>query len=485
MNPVASQTRLPRIAVFGVGHHTYWGQFDGLLGRLMGFHKKLLDMIRAEGVEPDDYGMADDARSGHLIAEKMRDKTPDLIICNMLTYAPSCTFAPILREFKAPLILAALQPLAAMDYARGSTVIQLENDNVCSVPEFTSVAMRYGRPVTDVIIGTLENDPRAKKDLGEWVRIAKVLRSLRGARLGHMGHVLEAMYDMHVDDTSMAATFGIHAPQLEPEDLMRHWKVVTDSETKEREKLILETFDTPDPKSDPDTRKLTAEDLNMAARTFAAMERLIAEKDLTGMAYYYEGEADSLQRKVMSSLIVGNSILQARGFPICGEHDLKTCAAMLMMDRLGIGGSFAEFHPLDFKEDFILVGHDGPHHIAVAEGKPVIRSLTQYHGKPGSGASVEFQLKSGPITMLGITTMASGKYKFVIGEGESKKGPIPPTGNTNTRGYFGPDIRSYIKRWVMEGPTHHYALGVGHHAGTFQKIAKILGIESVVVGPNP
>ena len=166
---------------------------------------------------------------------------------------------------------------------------------------------------------------------------------------------------------------------------------------------------------------------------------------------------------------------------MCGEYDIKTCIAMLMTDRLDIGGSFAEFHPFGFKEDYIFVGHDGPHHMRIAEGKPVVRSLLKYHGKPGCGASVEFKLKEGPITMLGITQGKNGQFKFIIGEGESKKGPIPPTGNTNTRGYFEPNTRAFIKKWVMEGPTHHYALGIGHHATTLKKIADILGIEAEIV----
>ena len=166
---------------------------------------------------------------------------------------------------------------------------------------------------------------------------------------------------------------------------------------------------------------------------------------------------------------------------MCGEFDIKTLIAMFIMDRLDIGGSFAEFHPFDFNEDFILVGHDGPHHIAIADGKPILRSLTKFHGKPGSGASVEFKIKEGPITMLGITQTADGRFKFVIGEGYSKKGPIPPTGNTNTRGFFEPTTKEFIKKWVMEGPTHHYALGIGHHAATIKKIADVLEIESVIV----
>ena len=186
-------------------------------------------------------------------------------------------------------------------------------------------------------------------------------------------------------------------------------------------------------------------------------------------------------RELVTNLIVGNSLLTAAGFPMCGESDLKTCLAMLIMDRLDIGGSFAEFHPVDFQEGFVLVGHDGPHHINIAEGKPVLRSLIKYHGKPGKGASVEFKIKEGPITMLSIGVTAGGRFKFVIAEGESVHGPIPPTGNTNTRGFFQPDVRTFLKRWVAEGPTHHFALGVGHRAESLRRIAEILDVPWAVI----
>ena len=399
-----------------------------------------------------------------------------------MTYATSSVFAPIIQSSGMPVILTALQPRSALDYTKACTFMQLESDNICSVPEFCGVANRLGKKIADVILGTLYEDADARRELHTWCEIARVLHSLKGARIGLMGHVLEAMYDMHTDPTAAAAAFGIHVPLLEMDELTKLSEDVTEQEIQEKISLIQQEFDMPDPVSDPVTVKLTEQDLYQSAKSAAALDRMISRHDLTGLAYYYEGTEGSASRLTATSLIAGNSILNPEGFPMCGEYDLKTCIAMLIMDRLDIGGSFAEFHPFDFAEDFILVGHDGPHHLKIAEGKPVLRSLLKYHGKPGGGASVEFKLKEGEITMLGITQKADGKFKFVIGEGYSKKGPIPPTGNTNPRGFFAPTTKEFIKKWVMEGPTHHYALGIGHHAATIQKIADVLGIESVIVG---
>jgi L-arabinose isomerase len=372
-----------------------------------------------------------------------------------------------------------------MDYEHGSTFLQLMNDDICSLPEFTGVAVRLGRHPPPCIIGMLYDDPQADAELADWCGIARVLHDLRRARLGHMGHVLEAMLDMHTDPTAITATFGTHVVQCEADTLLQHYLDVDEPSIVRKEAEILSFFDTPDPKSDPVTRKLTAEDLRTGAQAAVALDSYIDAQALGGLAYYYEARAGSTLRELMSALIVGNSLLTGAGFPMCGEYDLKTCVAMLIMDRLEMGGSFAELHPVDFLRDSVLVGHDGPHHINIADKKPLLRSLTKYHGKPGSGASVEFSIREGPITLLSVTLDAAGAFRFVLAEGESLRGPIPPTGNTNTHGKFAPDVRTFLRRWCAEGPTHHFALGIGHRARVIQQLAQVLEIEAVVVTQTP
>lgn len=473
--------RTAKIAYFAVIHGIYFEQFPGLEENLRRYHQELLEKIQTNDVEVVDFGFVDSSEKSYQIADEINKMCPDVVFCNMITYATSSVFAPIMKQVSAPMVLLALQPRTALDYSKANTFMQLENDNICSVPEFMGVAIRFGKKIADVIIGTLYDDEDADKQIADWCDVAKVLHALKGARLGLMGHVLEAMYDMHCDPTALSAAFGIHVPLIEIEDLVECYNQVTDEEIAAKVELIKAEFEMPDPVSDPVTCKLTDMDLLNSAKGAAALDRLVEKFRLNGMAYYYEGKDGTIQRKVATSLIVGNSILNAQGTPMCGEFDIKTNVAMYIMDQLDIGGSFAELHPFDFSDNTILIGHDGPHHIKIANGKPILRSLIKYHGKPGSGASVEFKLKEGPITMLGITQTANGKFKFVIGEGYSKVGPIPPTGNTNTRGYFPPDTKDFIKRWCMEGPTHHYALGIGHKAETIKKIADVLGIESVIV----
>ena len=474
---------IPRIGVFGVGYFKYWDQFEGLLDSLKEKQSVFIEKIKSRklDVEIIDFGLIDNVQSAYDLVPRLKAANLDLIFCDMLTYATSNTFGIIIKSMEVPVVLVALQPSRALDYKNSSTYQQLYNDDICALPEFAGVAVRMGKSVPDMIIGTLHDDAEAENEIERYCRIAAVLHDLKTARIGHIGHPIESMLDMHTDATMLTAHFGVHIIQCESHEIVSQYHQVTHDEVDSVKDRILGFFDTPDPVSDPISEKLKDSDLETASKVTVALEKFVAEKKIDGLAYYYEGEPNSIERLVMSNLIVGNSLLTANGFPMCGESDLKTCIAMMIMDRLGIGGSFAEFHPVDFNDDFVLVGHDGPHNLAIAEGRPVLRSLKKYHGKPGYGAGVEFKIKEGPITMLSISSTFDGRFKFVIAEGESVAGPIPPTGNTNTRGFFKPDVKTFLLRWIKEGPTHHFALGIGHHAVTLQKISNYLNIESVII----
>ena len=330
------KARTAKIGVFAVAHATYWAQFDGLEGNIMGFHKDFVKSVEKNEVEVVDFGMVDSSEKAYETVKKILAADVDILFCNMVTYATSSVFAPIIKEVDKPVILTALQPLSALDYTKANTFMQLENDNICSVPEFTGVAIRMGKKVADVIIGSLYNDAEAEKAVAEWCDIAKVLHDLKGARMRLMGHTMEAMYDMHTDPTALSSAFGLHVPLFEIDDVISVYNTVTEDEIQKKTKLIDAEFDMPEPKSDPVTLKLTDEDKYQAAKTAAALDKFVEKHNLTGLAYYYEGNENSLHRKISSTFIVGNSILNAQGFPMCGEYDIKTCVAMLIMDRLRV-----------------------------------------------------------------------------------------------------------------------------------------------------
>ena len=470
-----------RLGVFCVGLNSYWPQFPALRDKLIAAHREFCEIVRRTGAEVIDQGLSDSSIRSGQIGDALRAADVDLVICNIVTYSTSSNALPAIQRCGRPVALVGLQPLEAMDYARATTEMQLYNDNVTSMPEIVCAMRRANLTPADVIVGTLHGDERAASRIGELARIGRVLRALRTARIGLMGHVYEGMLDMNSDPTMFDAAFGMHVEHLEMDDLSECVQAVSESDVDRQLALVRELFHFPPPGSDPLAGLVDPNELRWATRVSVGMERFIATYSLDALAYYYRGLGGNDYERLGCSLIIGSSLLTGRGIPVAGEYDLKNCVAMLIMDRLGAGGSFAELHPVDFGGDFVLVGHDGPHHIGIAEGKPVLRGLSVLHGKRGRGPSVEFAIKNGPITLLGLTQTHDGRFKMVLAEGESLPGMIPATGNTNTRARFAPDVRTFLERWSSEGPTHHFALGTGHQAATLAKCAGILGIECVNV----
>ncbi|MHB0877102.1 MAG: L-fucose/L-arabinose isomerase family protein [Anaerolineae bacterium] len=470
----------PRIGVFGCGCWFYWQQFPGLRDRLVGHQGTFESRLRDAGVDVVSGDLVDTPEMAARVGDAFRREGVSLVFCYLSTYALSSTVLPVAQRAGVPMVIVALQPNDAIDYEHATTFMQLEHDNETSLPEICCALERAGIPAAGAVVGALHDGAVWQRVIG-WCRVARARATVGNARIGVMGHVYEGMLDMNSDPTMFDGAFGMHCLHLELDDLQACVDAVTGEETQRKLGEIRALFTFPEPGADPIAGPARPEDLAWAAQVACGMDRLVEENSLTGLAYYYRGLAGNTNERLASSLIVGGSLLTARGVPVAGELDIKTCVAMLLLDRLEAGGSFAELHPCDFRGDIALVGHDGPHHVALAQGRPVLRGLTLYHGKRGAGVSVEFQLKHGPVTCVGLTQTADGRFKVVLAEGESLPGPIPATGNTNTRCRFPPSVGRFIENWSLEGPTHHFALGLGHVAGLVGDLCHCWGIEAVDV----
>ncbi len=311
---------------------------------------------------------------------------------------------------------------------------------------------------------------------------AGILRTLNYSRVGFLGHTYPGMLDMYSDFTMHHAQLGAHVEVLEMDDLHERVEQATDEEIAAKVVEITETFEVAAPGKDKISMPVTDEAMLWSARVAVGLDKLVEDFDLNGLTYYYRGLNGNANEELGASLIVGNSLLTARGVPASGEGDLKTCMAMLVMDRLGAGGSYTEFYAMDFVDEFILMGHDGPGHVAISADKPLLRGLGLFHGKRGYGLSVEFNVKTGPVTILGMTQTADGRLKLLAAEGEAEPGPRLAIGNTNSRLRFSLDPAEFMNRWAEAGPTHHCALGVGHQIGKIRKLARLLDLELVTVG---
>jgi L-arabinose isomerase len=470
-----------RVGVFGIGLEAYWPQFEGLRERIEGYQQRVEQRVAGLGADIVSAGLVDTAQKARAAGDRFAAAQVDVVLCHAVTYATSSQVLPALQATKAPAVLLGLQATPTLDYANVDTGEWLANCAACCVPEIAGACTRAGIPY-DTVAGTIEDDERAWEKVATWIRAAGAARALRRARIGFLGHTYPGMLDMYTDFTAVHSQIGAHVEVLEIEDLGVRVAAATGAEREDKEREIRDMFAFADPSDDPIAGPIEDDQLDWAARVAVGLDKLAVDFELDGLTYYYRGLDGNEAERLGAGMIVGNSLLTARGIPTSGEGDLKTNIAQLILDRLGAGGSYTEYYALDFDEGFVLMGHDGPGHIAIAQERPVLRALKLYHGKRGAGLSVEFKVRYGPITIVGATQRADGRLKLVVAEGESIPGATFRIGNTNSRLRFSPPPAEFFEAWCAEGPTHHVALGVGHRAAEVERVARLLGLEYARVG---
>jgi L-arabinose isomerase len=463
-----------RVALCGIGLDAYWGQFDGLESRLKGYVARVAARMARPGVEIVNLGLVDTPMRSREAGHQCRREDVDVLFLYVTTYALSNTVLPLVQRAGVPVILLNLQPEAAIDYAAinklqdrtAMTSEWLAFCSACPVPEIANLLQRAHIPFHQVT-GALD-DAETWRQVEEWLAAARVRATLASARLGLMGHYYSGMLDIMTDVTLLSIVFGVHAELLEVDELSALRAQVAKDEIARRVEQFYAAFDV-----QPDC---PLEEMQRAACTSVALDRFVSLHELDMMAYYHKGSGNPANEDCMSSIILGTSLLTARHIPVAGEYEVKNALAMKIMDILGAGGSFTEFYAMDFKDDSVLMGHDGPGHIEIAEGKTKVRPLRVYHGKVGRGLSVEMSVKYGPITLLSVVEDSTAGFKLLTAQGESVPGEILEIGNTNSRYRFPTGARGFVNAWSAQGPAHHCAVGVGHIAATLGKIAALIGI---------
>ncbi|HSP43409.1 MAG TPA: hypothetical protein VLO11_11100, partial [Luteolibacter sp.] len=404
----------------------------------------------------------------------------DLIFLHVTTYALSSTVLPVVQRARVPVIVLNLSPEKAIDYASFNRIGDrqkmtgewLAHCSACPVPEIANVFNR-SRIRFHQVTGCLRDDPECWNEIDAWIDAARVAGVMFHNRLGLMGHYYNGMLDIASDTTLQCATFGGHIEIVEVEELAALRREVSDAQIDDRVAEFREAFDV-QPDCDED-------ELRRAARTSVALDRMVENHQLGSMAYYHMGTGSEDNEDTISSIILGTSMLTARGIPVAGEYEVKNVQAMKIMDSFGAGGSFTEYYAMDWNDDVVLMGHDGPGHIAIAEGKTKVRPLTVYHGKVGRGLSVEMSVRHGPVTLLSVVETGNGGLKLLVAEGESVPGPILEIGNTNSRYRFPIGARRFVNDWNSHGPAHHCAVGIGHLADKIEKLGQLLEIETARV----
>lgn len=460
-----------RIGLFGIGLAAYWPQFDGLKDSIEQHLASIEGRIGAWGTVVSG-GVVDTPQAGVAAGDRFARERIDLLVCWAGTYATSTQVLPVAQRAGVPVLLLNLQPEIALDYERADTWACLANAGICPIPELAGVFQRSGVPYR-IVTGHLYDDDVAWGEIEAWCRAVAAVKPLQRGRFGMLGHTYPGMIDMSTDVGVVASELGAHVEILEIEDVRDRVRQASDAATEAvlEEARQLLRFDS----------DISPEGLDGGVRIAAGMRQMVDDFQLDGLAYYYRGSSGDEIEQLSSNMILGNTLLTTSGIPAAGEGDLKTALAMKLMHGLTGGGSFTEFNAMDFRENFFLMGHDGPAHLAVSDGNAVMKELAVFHGKAGGGLAVEMRARKGPITVVGMTQTVDGRLKLVAAEGESLPGAVPEIGNSQHRIRFSDDLRGWFDAWCATGPTHHVALGLGHALADVEKAAWLLGLELNVV----
>jgi L-arabinose isomerase len=466
----------PRPTTVGLvagGLGAYWPQFPDLLPQLQSSAQRVSQRVQGLGCDVIDAGFISDAEQGARAAETLRAAGCDLIVGFLTTYMTASMLVPIAQRSGAPVLLINLQPTEKMDHATFGTGEWLAYCGACPLPEMASSFARVGVPFRSVS-GYLD-DERAWARIGRWISAAGVRGALRAGRHGLMGHLYPGMLDVSTDLTLVSANFGGHVEVLEFDDLRVRAAAVTDDQVDARMDLARAVFEL-----DPSVQE---EDFRWAARVSVGLDRLVDDFGLDSLAYYHRGLEGEQHERLGAGMILGASLLTARGVPACGEYELRTSLAMLITDRLGGGGSFTELQALNFADNVVEMGHDGPAHLQISGRRPLLRGLGVYHGKRGWGVSVELDVRPGPVTAFGLAQERDGSFRFITSPGTVVPGSLLQIGNTTSRVDFGCDPGEWTDAWSASGMSHHWALGTGDLSAELRATAELVGAGITEVVP--
>ncbi len=468
-----------KVGLFGIGLEAYWSQFDGLEARLKSYVDVVQAKLERDDVDVVNLGLIDTPEKAVQAGHDFRAADVDVIFLYVTTYALSSTVLPVVRRAGVPVIILNLQPVASIDYkafnALGDrtkmTGEWLAHCASCPVPEIANVFTRAGIDFHQVT-GVLEDDAHVDAEIEDWIEAARVSHVMAHNKLGVMGRYYNGMLDIYSDMALQSAAFGTIIEIVEIDELAAIRGALSEAQVAVALARIKEEFDI-----QPDCSEA---ELHRAATTAAALFEMVDRHGLGSMAYYYESTPGTVHEDIITSVILGCSMLTASGVPVAGEYEVKNAQAMKIMDSFGVGGSFTEYYCMDFNEDLVLMGHDGPGHTKIAEGKTKVRPLEVYHGKVGAGVSVEMSVKHGPITCLSVLEIG-GKVSLLVAEGASLPGTTLEIGNTNSCYRFPIGARQFVENWNAAAPAHHCAIGVGHIANRIEKLGALLGLEVIRV----
>lgn len=459
-----------KIGVFAIGLEAYWPQFSGMKECLMEQHQRLLRKFSTRDIV--SLGMVDNPARAREAGLRFQAEDVDIVFCHLTTYASSESLLPVVRALgNVTLVLLNVQSVPALDLDRTLSIDDWlgKGCSCAGLPEMTAVLLRFEHPFA-IVSGHLESDVILDERIGQWCAAADAIRRLKSGNIGILGRPYPGMMDLNVDETQIFRTFGCYVKHLNWEDIAANISRGFDANLIEQtSRQVKEIFRLP---ADLDEQHLTS-----MIEVYLATKQLVQEHQLIALSNHFEVQPSGYMHQIISASNPVFSMLARQNIACPVEADIKTAIALTLMKSLGGSATLTELYSMDFIQDLCILGHSGAGDPDISDEKSLLKMSSVFHGKPGSGFLTQFTPTPGAVTLASVTQGADGQYSLVVAEGELVEGKTMQLGDTNALFRFHKGLRTFVDDWSACGPTHHCAMGRGHHAQAFHKLGQLLGIS--------
>ena len=401
-------------------------------------------------------------------AQRFNSEGVDLIIAVEVAYTKGLVPIRCFLNTTAPVLVWNTQQIEFLPENADFDLIML-NSGMAGVPEMTSALLRLKRPFW--MVTSMMDDLSGQKKLAEYIAAAGVVRRLKTARIAVFGHAFEGMSDLMIDQLNLRQFVGPVCWPVEPEKVS-----VAMGEISEADLKMLIRSETERYKIDMDAAAFAH-----SCRLALALEKVTRDGKFDAVASFDQVWLTDPRVGIIPAYATGR--LCEIGLPCSTEADITTVTAMLMLQELAGKATFLENYVIDFKQDAMILSHDGHGNPALA-AKPAdvtVKHSIYYRGVNGFGASFEYAYAPGPVTNLALVNVG-GRWRLNIAEGESMA--IKPRPVAAPQMLFKPKnlhIQEWCDAWCKAGSPHHMALAYGHLSRQIKTYAEMQGLEVVEI----